>query len=1182
MCENTKNTDNNVKKRPFQYNSPVLDEKHYKTYGQVLNDAINKEDVFNVGIIAPYGSGKSSLIKTFLHSHPEIEKQTNYITLASFKKDKKMEDRQMFNVEKSILEQIIFKRKHHYFSKSRIDRIKGGIWSTLLMAFSLVCFVALVVLAIMSYLKTIPIFKSDAFFYFYFYSSIVAGILSFVLVFREIKISKITFKNVELEFESNKNGSVLNRFIDEVINYCIETKTKYFVFEDIDRFNSVDLLLKIREINTLINENEGIKAKGKVAFIYCVSDKVFEQYQDRAKFFDFIISPTPLLNPENARKYIFDVLNKKDENNIFDNEDLHLKEAAMKEMSYFIKEKRVLNNIVNDYIVYKDNLKIPDEQNEKLFAMMVYKNLYFRDFAKLQSNNGFLYDFFNKYKNEAYKNATSAIQNKINDLRRKKEAFYVEDYPSEFQKLKQKVSQIILSDDSLAIDSHDANYQNNLTISDYSSNCPGYYLPIDTYIGVRTRTFYKSSTIDKIKAGLDGKTPKEAQEQIINSTHDHYTRVIEEKETELRKIRRLSANELLSEGYYSAEVSGNLNNRDFLLFAIKNNYIDESYFVYSGRADTEMDNDYIKSVLNGEKLEFERPVQNPALVISRLSINRFSSPGVLNDSVVDALLDEEQKDIFSNKLSTFMDYIIKEKNETIDFVCHYLGFGRNAFLLIEEFYKKGYCDVIYDVAQHDGYNSTSIYTLFKYIVFADQNREKYIPFFNQNRGVASIIENCDHPIEAFLLHFLKLQDCLSFLHQIGLNKIKHLDDIRNIPHGDIRSIFKQLIYKRYFEINFYNLTLIYTLFARNKSFSVSTFITLNSRSISSYFLENLPSLVEVISSEYKKLDESDETIKAILNNDDISIETKRVFFAKLVNTIDYIDGLSLEKYELLLSTNVLNPSFSSLSKILKAVPLNIDVLAGFVKNHIRLFGDRIDDISLFVTIMNNDSFEDKFAWRLCDYLDVDVDINLIKDDLKRSVFIRSGKATVDTQSFVACLGMKKSIVACLSTNDNLIDSLGSIVKSTNEIMEIINDDGSSRTVKKKVAFKYYATISNYISDSDVETILDVVSDIGADDKYDADFLTGLLKRSSRNDKNSIILSIAEKCLSDKEAVKFVKNNDIALYKLLVSTKEKITMLLSIKNKNDYYKMLENKRIIKTSNVRIKQCNVNVKRFNSLI
>lgn len=72
----------------------------------------------------------------------------------------------------------------------------------------------------------------------------------------------------------------------------------------------------------------------------------------------------------------------------------------------FISDMRVLQNIYNEFVVYKEtlrteqNLSLPDEN---MMALIIFKNLYPNDFAKIQSESGIIKQAF--LDKEAYINS---------------------------------------------------------------------------------------------------------------------------------------------------------------------------------------------------------------------------------------------------------------------------------------------------------------------------------------------------------------------------------------------------------------------------------------------------------------------------------------------------------------------------------------------------------------------------------------------------------------------------------------------------------------------------------------------------------------------------------------------------------------------------------------------------------
>ena len=151
------------------------------------------------------------------------------------------------------------------------------------------------------------------------------------------------------------------------------------MIEDVDRFGTTDIFLKLRELNQLINESKVIGRP--VIFLYAVKDDLFID-EDRVKFFDYIVTVVPTINPSNSKDRLKNLLSEKGHTN-FNDDDLS-------EMGFFIQDMRLLINIVNEYDQYHQRL-IKENANldcTKLLGMIVYKNFFPRDFAQLHCREG--------------------------------------------------------------------------------------------------------------------------------------------------------------------------------------------------------------------------------------------------------------------------------------------------------------------------------------------------------------------------------------------------------------------------------------------------------------------------------------------------------------------------------------------------------------------------------------------------------------------------------------------------------------------------------------------------------------------------------------------------------------------------------------------------------------------------
>jgi DNA replication protein DnaC len=121
---------------PFNTLSPTDEAEKIEDYLNTLEWALNNRDkIKNIAIAGPYGSGKSSVIKTFQKKH---KYNSDYsflnISLATFKeeiieekpKEKPKEKENILRlIELSILQQLFYHEKDNKIPDSRFKKIKS-------------------------------------------------------------------------------------------------------------------------------------------------------------------------------------------------------------------------------------------------------------------------------------------------------------------------------------------------------------------------------------------------------------------------------------------------------------------------------------------------------------------------------------------------------------------------------------------------------------------------------------------------------------------------------------------------------------------------------------------------------------------------------------------------------------------------------------------------------------------------------------------------------------------------------------------------------------------------------------------------------------------------------------------------------------------------------------------------
>ena len=163
---------------------------------------------------------------------------------------------------------------------------------------------------------------------------------------------------------------------------------KDIIIEDLDRFECPEIFQKLREINFLLRQSEVLKQqKRRVRFIYAVKDDLFKD-TERTKFFDYIASVIPVVNPKNSCEKLTHELEER---------GYSINKGILKDLSEFVDDMRMLKNVVNEFQQYVERLDGSSFLNkEKLLAMIIYKNHHPDDFGKLHYKDGAVYGFISK------------------------------------------------------------------------------------------------------------------------------------------------------------------------------------------------------------------------------------------------------------------------------------------------------------------------------------------------------------------------------------------------------------------------------------------------------------------------------------------------------------------------------------------------------------------------------------------------------------------------------------------------------------------------------------------------------------------------------------------------------------------------------------------------------------------
>lgn len=372
-----------------------------------LREAVDDPGIHNIALAGTYGSGKSTILKTFQSQNPQ-HRYLN-ISLASFTEANagpQQEVPQNGNqglkaadmerqLEISILQQIFYHVHPFDIPDSRFKRIINIKPERIqAISFGLILWVtSVLVLFKANYIRYLDPSGWDFAKQLNGYAVVaillfLAGVGLFaraaVRLFTNSKINKFNIKG-ELELGDNTDKSVFNQHLEEILYFFERTDYNVVVFEDLDRFDNTQIFTKLREINTLLNTSMPINRP--VSFIYAIRDEVFRDKSERVKFFEMIIPVIPFIDPVNAGDQIRKLVRRADIVGV-------LSEDFLEDVVTFIDDidMRLLINIFQEYLIYRKSLS-EDLPQDNLFAMVTYKNLFPEDFGKLHKRKGKLFDF---------------------------------------------------------------------------------------------------------------------------------------------------------------------------------------------------------------------------------------------------------------------------------------------------------------------------------------------------------------------------------------------------------------------------------------------------------------------------------------------------------------------------------------------------------------------------------------------------------------------------------------------------------------------------------------------------------------------------------------------------------------------------------------------------------------------
>lgn len=741
----------------FQKLTPIKDAK-IEVYYDALEFVFGNCDLLNIAITGSYCAGKSSVLNTYIDRNKG--KRFLHVSLAHFLEidcDEQVDSSlSETNLEGKIINQLIHQiepdriPQTHFKVKAKTSRFRLLLNTIMTILFS----ISAIYLATFSYwnlivtglsnqwIKTGLNFstKSEC----VLIASTICVSMGSVAIYRLVKAlnNKRLFKRLsvqgnEIEVFEDSADSYFDKYLNEVLYIFKNSGADAIVFEDIDRHNGNLIFEKLREINYLINrENEN-----PIRFFYLLRDDIFTS-KDRTKFFDFIMPIVPIIDSSNSYDQFLELLK-------IGGLQENFNESFLQGISLYIDDMRLLKNIYNEFVIYYKRIQATELSDDKLLALIIYKNIFPRDFSNLQLGRGFLHAVFANKEN-IVSSEVQRINNKITEKQKiitsldkenlknideldalyfSADAFLSVNNKSEAQFSCRTEFLREMKDHPDAVTYFVNNYSYGPTIKNYDfaralqvlSNKPEYVI--------------RKEEIDKKYNNGQEKLKQEIlqlREEMVSAGNKKFQKLI--TKDNINTIFGITIEDELEKEQKFEEVKGNPY-FPVIKFLVRNGFIDETYqdyltYFYENSI-SRIDKIFLRSVTDEIPKAYDYALINPKRVVTRLKKSDFEHIEIYNIDLLDYLLKEKHP-----FLRQFLSKLKADKK--FDFIAQFIAANKSKMLFISEI-NRIWPSIWTDIQKQSGYSGKQKDEYIIDTFYASTERE--ILALNELDGLSDYISN---------------------------------------------------------------------------------------------------------------------------------------------------------------------------------------------------------------------------------------------------------------------------------------------------------------------------------------------------------------------------------------------------------------------------------------------------------
>jgi len=397
---------------------PEFDGEEHSPYVSRIESALKDESdlqPLNIALTGSYGSGKSSILAEIARRHP---KEVINVSIPAFFSPGDSSETQ--EVRKEIVKQLLYREKPSRLAGSRFRRAEKLTKRRVSLIALVGAGFALVIMYLSgasrrledllapSPLATAAMWLSG----FILLSALFIG--AQYILHNRIRISGIAAGPTTI-VTGKADESYFDQYLDEIVYFFSATECSIAIFEDLDRFENVDIFEELRELNVLLNNSKQVGKR--VRFVYALRDSIFDRIGDAASDAQSrsestfnenpqqpqTIAPTPSLvdstQAASARAKFFDLVipvvpfaTRRTSIDLWDSQMLPessgISSRALSIASRHVQDMRVIKLVRNEYDVFAeiiDRNGITELTPDGLFALMLYKAVHLDDFEKIRS-----------------------------------------------------------------------------------------------------------------------------------------------------------------------------------------------------------------------------------------------------------------------------------------------------------------------------------------------------------------------------------------------------------------------------------------------------------------------------------------------------------------------------------------------------------------------------------------------------------------------------------------------------------------------------------------------------------------------------------------------------------------------------------------------------------------------------